>query len=165
MSIATVRVDSRLVHGQVVETWLPALEVSSVVVVDGEAAHSTLSQAAMRMALPPQIDLKVVADGDVDWAALAEGPGHVLVLVRSVQAAVEIDGALDLAAHHIPLNVGVVQHTPGRRPITAGIHLSGDEVDALDELAARGVEIEVRSLPNQPPLGAEDVRARYVKAG
>jgi len=165
MSVAAVRIDGRLVHGQVVETWLPALEVTRILVVDAEAAHSTLSQAAMRMALPPSVALTITAPEAVDWEEARAGTGRTLVLVRTVAAAVEVDRGLDLRAHEIPLNVGVVQHTPGRRPITSGIHLSSDEVEALSGLAGHGVRVELRSLPDQPPLTVDDARARFLKAG
>ena len=117
------------------------------------------------MALPPRVELAVTAPAEVDWDEARSGAGRTLVLVRTVAAAVTVDTGLDLAAHEIPLNVGVVQHTPGRRPITSGIHLSGDEVEALAGLAYRGVKVELRSLPDQPPLTVDDARARFLKAG
>lgn len=165
MSVAAVRVDGRLVHGQVVETWLPALEVTRVLVVDTEAARSTLSQAAMRMALPPTVELSIVTADAVDWPEATSGDARTLVLVRSVDAALAVDRAIDLATLEVPLNVGMVQHTAGRRPITGGIHLSGEEIDALTTLAERGVRVELRSLPTQPPLSADEARTRFSKAG
>ncbi len=48
--ISLVRVDNRLIHGQVVEAWLPHLKVSRVVVADDEAASSPLVRAAMSLA-------------------------------------------------------------------------------------------------------------------
>lgn len=34
MDFSLVRVDSRLVHGQIIETWLPYLKASRIVVVN-----------------------------------------------------------------------------------------------------------------------------------
>ena len=48
--ITLVRVDNRLIHGQVVEAWLPHLKVQRVVVADDEAASSPLIRAAMALA-------------------------------------------------------------------------------------------------------------------
>lgn len=165
MGVAMVRVDARLVHGQVVETWLPFLRATAIAVIDPATAASPLAQAAMRMALPPEVDLEVLAPEQTDWTALAARPARTLVLTGTIAGAREIDRHLGLAAADVPLNVGVVQHETGRRSITAAVHLTEAEVGILSELAAGGVRVEVRSLPSQPALGVEDVRARFAKAG
>ncbi|MDA8124239.1 MAG: PTS sugar transporter subunit IIB, partial [Deltaproteobacteria bacterium] len=38
MDIALVRVDNRLVHGQILEAWIPYLQASCIVVVDDQVA-------------------------------------------------------------------------------------------------------------------------------
>ena len=45
--ISLVRVDNRLIHGQVVEAWLPRLKVKRVVVADDEAAANLLTNPAL----------------------------------------------------------------------------------------------------------------------
>ena len=50
--IALVRVDNRLLHGQILEAWLPRLGAREVVVADDDAAASPLARAAMTLALP-----------------------------------------------------------------------------------------------------------------
>ena len=49
MEIALIRIDSRLIHGQVVQGWLPSLSVKEVVVVSDTAASSRLMGKMMRM--------------------------------------------------------------------------------------------------------------------
>jgi mannose/fructose/N-acetylgalactosamine-specific phosphotransferase system component IIB len=165
MSVAAVRVDCRLVHGQVVETWLPALKVARVLVIDADAASSQLAQSAMRLALPQGIALRVIAPGEDVLPELDEDGERTLILVSDVETAARLATALDLAERGVLFNVGVVQHDAGRRPITPGIHLSEREIDLLADLDRRGVRVEVRGLPSHNPLAVEDVRARYLKAG
>ena len=38
MDFTLIRVDSRLVHGQIIETWLPFLKATRIVVVNDEVA-------------------------------------------------------------------------------------------------------------------------------
>ena len=57
--ISLVRVDNRLIHGQVVEAWLPHLKVARVVVADDEAAHSPLIRAAMGLAVPAELEVHI----------------------------------------------------------------------------------------------------------
>jgi len=58
--IALVRVDNRLLHGQILEAWVPRLKVDRIVVADDEAAASPLAQAAMVLCLPPTLPVEVL---------------------------------------------------------------------------------------------------------
>ena len=74
--ISLVRVDNRLIHGQVVEAWLPHLKVSRVVVADDEAAASPLIRAAMGLAVQSAIEVQIQPLAQVDFAALVQGRGE-----------------------------------------------------------------------------------------
>ena len=65
--ISLVRVDNRLIHGQVVEAWLPHLKVARVVVADDEAAGSPLIRAAMALAVQSAIEVLIQPLGAVDF--------------------------------------------------------------------------------------------------
>jgi len=58
--IALVRVDNRLLHGQILETWIPRLGIREVVVADDDAARSDLARAAMTLCVPPDLPVRVV---------------------------------------------------------------------------------------------------------
>ena len=58
--VALVRVDNRLVHGQVLEAWLPALDAHGILVADDEAAGNVLARSAMSLAIPPGVVFEVL---------------------------------------------------------------------------------------------------------
>ena len=72
--IALLRVDNRLVHGQVLEAWVPRLGARRIVVVDDEAAANPLALAAVTLAVPGELAAEVLPVDAVDWAALAAAP-------------------------------------------------------------------------------------------
>jgi PTS system mannose-specific IIB component len=82
--IALVRVDNRLLHGQVLEAWMPKLGATTVVVADDEAAASPLARAAMTLCVPCEIPARIERLADVDFAALASSKALALLLVRDV---------------------------------------------------------------------------------
>ena len=57
---AFIRIDDRLIHGQVVEGWVPHLKAKHVVVASDDAAGDETAFALMRMALPERIHLAVL---------------------------------------------------------------------------------------------------------
>ncbi len=159
--IALVRVDNRLLHGQILETWIPRLGIRDVVVADDEAAGSPLAQAAMTLCVPPDLPVRVVPVDRVDWSALAASRDPALVLVRDVAALLRARaGGLEPAIAR-RVNLGNVHFADGRLPVTPSVFLTADEVARLRALAAQGFEIEARAIPSEPPAGIEEIERRY----
>lgn len=162
--IALVRVDNRLLHGQVLETWIPRLHVSSVVVADDEAAASALAQAAMTLCCPVEVPVRILPLAQVDFAALAAEPGPVLVLVRHV-AGLTAAAARGLTPALAPrLNLGNVHWAEDRRPVSPSVFLTAEDLAALQALGAAGFEIEARAIPSDPPAGLAELARRYAAA-
>jgi mannose/fructose/N-acetylgalactosamine-specific phosphotransferase system component IIB len=160
--IALARVDNRLIHGQVVSTWIPHVKAQDVVVADEEAAGSSLMQMAMTMAVPPPVEVRIAAPADIDWASLAKSPRRVLVLLRDVAAAAAARRAgLEVGS----LNLGNVHFADGRRPLLASVFLSEPELRLLDDMAREGVEIEARAVPADPKVSLAELWNRYRSRG
>jgi PTS system mannose-specific IIB component len=162
--ISLVRVDNRLLHGQVLETWIPRLQVTAVVVVDDEAAASPLAQAAMSLCCPAEVPVEVLPWAAVDFAALAARPDPILVLIRDVAGltAAAARGLTPALARR--LNLGNVHFTAGRRPLTPSIFLAEEELAALRTLAAAGFEVEARAIPGDAPAGLDELARRFAAA-
>jgi len=162
--IVLLRVDNRLVHGQVLEAWLPRLGARRLLVADDEAARSPLAQAAMTLAVPEEVATEVREVEAVDWAAAAAAAEKVLVLFREVGDLRRAVGR-GLSAARAPLvNLGNVHHARERRPVTPSVYLSRDELDALRDLAAQGFRVEARAVPSDSPTDVEEMGRRFHQA-
>ena len=165
LGVAMVRVDNRLVHGQVLEAWLPALDATAILVADDEAAGNVLARSAMTLAIPPGVKFEVVR---LQAAAEMLRPGgrgpqgaRTLVLLRDVRDAV----ALHDAGVPIPqLNLGNVHFAAGRKQVSQSVFLDAAELSALDRLAQSGMQVEVRAVPTEAPLLLPQLKARFVEA-
>ncbi|HET7753482.1 MAG TPA: PTS sugar transporter subunit IIB [Anaeromyxobacteraceae bacterium] len=158
--ISLVRVDNRLVHGQILETWLPKLGIRRLVVADDDAAGTPLARDAMCLCTPPDLPIEVTPVGKVDWAALAASREPVMVLVREVADLVRAseDG---MSAERAPrLNVGNVHYALRRRPVTPSVFLDDDELAALRDLGRSGYRVEIRALPTDAALDPDDLGER-----
>ncbi|HET9751770.1 MAG TPA: PTS sugar transporter subunit IIB [Myxococcales bacterium] len=163
--IALVRVDNRLVHGQVLEAWLPALGADGILVADDEAAGNVLARSAMSLAIPPGVSFSVLR---LDAAAELLRPGgkgpqasRTLVLLRDVRDAVL------LHERGVPLprlNIGNVHFATGRRQVSASVFLDEREVAELEQLARAGTEVELRAVPSEASLLLGDIKARFAAA-
>jgi PTS system mannose-specific IIB component len=160
--ITLVRVDNRLIHGQVVEAWLPHLKVSRIVVADDEAASSPLIRAAMALAVQSAIEVLIQPLAQVDFAALSRDGVRTLVLLRDV-AAVPFARAHGLALEH--LNLGNVHFGTVRRQVSPSVFLAEAELQALQGLAREGVRVEARAVPSEKPVELLDLTERWARAG
>ncbi|WP_223638552.1 PTS sugar transporter subunit IIB [Corallococcus sp. EGB] len=160
--ITLVRVDNRLIHGQVVEAWLPHLKVSRVVVADDEAASSPLIRAAMALAVQSAIEVQILPLAEVDFTALSRDGVRTLVLLRDV-ASVPFAFQHGLAMDQ--LNLGNVHFGTGRRQVSPSVFLAEGELQALQQLSAQGVRVEARAVPAEKAVDLPDLTERWSKAG
>ncbi len=143
--ITFLRIDSRLIHGQVVEAWLPGLKVSRVVVADDEAAHSPLMKTAMGLAVPPELEVDIRRSAEVPFAAHrhrlradpAPAPGR--------PGAPRGEGVRAFRCTRV--NLGNVHHGPMRRQVSTSVFLNAEELAPAADPGRRGVDIEARGVP------------------
>lgn len=148
MPLALVRIDDRLIHGQVVEGWLPTLGCRRVIVVCAAAAADEMQRQLMRLALPEEVALEVLAPETAAAAvrAAAAAPEPALVLAPGPS---EVLALLEAGAEFTSVNVGGMHHEAGRMRIGRAIFLSEGDKRALRAIAARGVRLEGRAVPSE----------------
>jgi PTS system mannose-specific IIB component len=158
--IVHVRIDSRLIHGQVVEGWLPVLKVGRVVVADDEAAESPLMRAAMGLAVPSGVDVDISRLDEVPFARFEQDGVRTLVLLRDVASLLRAKSR-GLPVRHV--NLGNVHHGPGRRQVSPSVFLTAEELAQLRALDASGVELEIRGVPSDRPILFREMAERFEK--
>jgi PTS system mannose-specific IIB component len=154
--IVFARVDSRLIHGQVIEAWLPYLKVGRILVADEEAANNPLTRAAMGLALPQRVVVDVVPLS-ADFSRFEKAPEPTLLLVRDIASFVRVRRQ-GIACRL--LNLGNVHYAPGRSQVTPSVFLSPEEIAVLEAIAQQGVTIEARAVPKEKPLSLPEILAR-----
>lgn len=142
---AHVRIDNRLVHGQVTVAWTRLLGVRRLVVCNDDVAADDLQRMLLPQAargLPT--DVLTVAD------TLAAAPGtEAMILVKHPEDAFRlVEGGLRPEV----VNVGNVAPRPGTAytMVTRSIAVTADEADAYRKLAA-GVPLVTQLMPRDKP--------------
>lgn len=150
--IILYRVDDRLVHGQVVEGWVPLLHAEELAVVSDEIAGDEMLRTIMRFATPEGVDLKVmtVAEAVAYLPGAEKSERKVLLLLPGLAEAV----TLTEKGIKIPsLNIGGMHYSAGKNlSIGKAIFLNDQDCAALKVLAAAGIAIEGRGVPSDTPL-------------
>ncbi len=77
-----VRIDNRLVHGQIIETWLPYTHAKHIIVVNDAVARDDLQQQIMSLAIPQSVSCSFCSVDDLNDTipALNNGNGSTIIL-------------------------------------------------------------------------------------
>jgi len=155
--LVLVRVDDRLLHGQVALNWVKALNPERIVIADDALARDPLGRAAIEAAAPPDVALRV---GTIHQAAAmlentASAPGRTIVLLRDPAGARALH---DAGVAYPRLNLGALGWAPRRARIGPQVYVSREEWEALQSLVQAGVDVTIQALPSDAAVALSAVR-------
>ncbi len=142
--IVLTRVDNRLIHGQIVQGWLPTLTVSEVLIVSPKVAQKVFLQKMLRLALPSGYKL-TVKEAKEAVKYLAEDTEKVFIIIEDIAILMEMfrEGFSPKV-----ITLGNTQFMEGKKQYSPGIFLSEEEVKDLKNIEKeKSISIEIRSLP------------------
>lgn len=151
MSIVLLRVDERLIHGQVVIGWGHELRPDRYVVVDDTLAESEWEQELYRLgAGGTEVVFATASEAAAALTGYGDDASRTVVLTRDVATMRRLaeGGALEGRT----VNVGGLHHGPGREKVLTYVHLAPSEVEDLRGLVDAGVRVQARDLPDAPKV-------------
>lgn len=146
MAVVLARVDNRLVHGQVLEAWVPQLKADTILVVDRELVRDPLRKALLQGLSHPSLEVRLTDPEGAARFVTGEGVARrVILLFSDVSGAID---ALDAGVHFDRLNLGNLHPDEGSRAVTGSVNLTAEDAQRLAELRSRGVSLEARAVPS-----------------
>lgn len=139
-----VRLDDRLIHGQVIYSWLRRMEPEEVMIV--HESLSELQKALLRSAAEKRYSLWM---GDaVQAVAHVNLSKSVLMLLASPAELQRL-----VAAGYRPevVVLGALGWLPGRERISAQVYMSREEKELLSSLAAQGIRYVIQARYDDTP--------------
>ncbi|MCL2619030.1 MAG: PTS sugar transporter subunit IIB [Defluviitaleaceae bacterium] len=145
IQIKHIRIDDRLIHGQIITAWISDAQCDTIIVADDKSAADSLSQTLFRMAVPNNISLEIATQQQAaELIKDEEKTGSALLIVRGVR---ELRELLEHGVSVTSVNVGNISQHPTRKKFSKSIWLDESEITLLQELGSRGIEMEVRVVP------------------
>lgn len=153
--IVLVRIDSRLIHGQVAMTWSHYAGGNLLLVANDEVSKDPLSQKLMDMALPPHMETRYFSiQKTIDIIHTASRDQKIVLLVESVTDAVR------LAKGGVPfreVNVGNMHFSEGKQQVHRTVSVDKDDITAFGDLAGMGIECSIQAVPQEPRVYMQDI--------
>ena len=145
--VKLLRVDERLLHGQVALNWISNVGASSILIANDEVMRDEIGKMAIKMAKPAGVNLAI---RDIDGAAeLLNNPESagitIFVIVRTVSDALRL---AQKTTEIKSVNIGGIKKKEGSRLIAPAVFVNKDDINTLRELDKLVGQIEFRMLPS-----------------
>jgi PTS system mannose-specific IIB component len=146
MPIVLVRVDDRLIHGQILESWIPSTRAQELIVANDTLAADLVQKTIMQAAIPYSVDviidsvehvasiLRQSENSEVRRMIIVEDPVDALRLRR---AGVAFDR----------LNLGNLVTSEVTVCLSRTVSVGGESLRALRMILEEGIKVSIQSVP------------------
>lgn len=158
--ITMIRIDDRLVHGQVAVKWSKQLNLSRIIVVNDNIAKNEIQVSALKMAAPTGVKVavlptekaaKIINDPrskDMRILVLTNEPKYVANLLPMI----EERPLLNMA------NYGRIGGTLSeKQKITETVYVSEEDKKCLQGIFDQGLDFTYQPLPDDPKQSLKDL--------
>lgn len=153
--IIHVRIDDRMIHGQVATQWSGRLNATRIMVINDSIVNDDMRKTVVRLAAPANVSTSILSR----QKALTnikngkyKGQRVLLICVSPVDVNYLIDNGLPIKS----VNVGNLAQRDGTERIRPSLNVTPEEKEAFKKLIGRGVEVTVIPTPQSPTVYLKD---------
>lgn len=152
--IKLIRVDYRLLHGQVAVSWTGTLGADALLVSD-TLKHDKLRMQMLALAKPNGVKVVVKNTKEaIDVLKSGKTDNYSLFIIcETVEIAAQIIREFDLKQ----LNLGNITFAEGKQKISKSIYVNEDEKNTIKELINEGVDVFIQMVPTENKIEAKNV--------
>ncbi|MER2175121.1 MAG: PTS sugar transporter subunit IIB [Carnobacterium sp.] len=147
MSITAVRIDGRLIHGQVANLWTTKLGINRIMVVDDGVTTNAIEKSGLKLATPAGVKLSILSIEKAATNLLAGKYDSQRLLIIAKKP----DRLLKLVELGVPIkkiNVGNMSQSDESKSITRSINVIDEDIENFKKLTENGVELVSQMVPN-----------------
>ena len=146
--IKLLRVDYRLVHGQVAISWSRHIGADFILVANDEVAKDEMRQSMLRLSKPQGMKLviKSIEDSVKSIKSGVTDKYKMFIVVNNIQD-------VERLAKEIPelnyVNLGVLPANENTKALSKAINVTSEDVKTLKKLLAKNIEIDIQQVPTE----------------
>ncbi|MDI9519461.1 MAG: PTS sugar transporter subunit IIB [Erysipelotrichaceae bacterium] len=155
-NISLVRIDDRLIHGQVITAWVKVFPVTKILIIDNELAGNRLMSRIYRAAAP--IGIEVLIKNEEDSINFIKEPPlkneEIMILVKTPQVIER------LTQNEIPISkivLGGMGARDDRKRFNRNISVNQEEEDCLKRMLNNNISIVYQLVPLETPMDLNNI--------
>ena len=151
--IKFVRVDHRLLHGQVAFAWTKSLGTDCILIANDKVVQDEIHSSALRLSKPSGVKLviKNIADSIEALNSGVTDKYKLFIIIGSIADAYRLCSAVPAIKS---VNLGGIKSEEGKVQISKAIYVSEEEKETIRKIADLGIEVEVRMVPDDASVNA-----------
>lgn len=149
MNIALLRIDDRLIHGQVATSWAKAVKCEAIFAVNDDVANDELRRELLLQIVPPGLKGYVIP---VEKAIKVyhnpkyTGKNILWLITKPADALRLIEGGVKIDK----INVGGMTYKDGNKMLSDAVTVGKADVEAFHKLLDLGVDLSMQKVATNP---------------
>ncbi|NDO83777.1 PTS mannose/fructose/sorbose transporter subunit IIB [Citrobacter sp. NCU1] len=152
-TISLLRIDDRLIHGQVMTGWVKHINASKIIIVDDELVNDDFMISVLEMAVPNHMTLKIYnIEQATEVLSDIKNDGNDDNIIILVKSPVPVLSLIQRGVSFNELIVGGMGVNEKRSRLYRNLAASESERTAFREIDKLGLSINIRVLPSDAPM-------------
>lgn len=152
--IKLVRIDYRLLHGQVAFAWANNLNINAILIANDAVANDDMRKSSLRLAKPSYSKLIFKS---IDDSADAINSGvtddyRLMVVVENVHDAFKLASKVKSISR---INLGLSQKREDTQMIAKAVYITEKEQELINQLIDQGIEVYLQQSPNDQSINVK----------
>ena len=153
--IKLLRVDHRLVHGQVAINWSRHIGADCILVANDEVAKDEMRQSMLRLSKPQGMKL-VTKSVEDSIKALKSGVTDKYNLFIVVNNILDVERLTDAVPGLKHVNLGVLPANEHTIALSKAINVTKEDIETLKRLLAKQVNMEIQQVPTESVIQVDE---------
>lgn len=155
--ISMIRMDDRLLHGQVAFAWKAALNYNAVVIASDSVVNDEVKKMALKMCCPS--DVRIAIRSVTEALKLLKNPKisklNVLVVMDNTKDLLKL--CQELTEKPI-INLGGMTKKENTYELIKAVNVTKEDIDCLDSVIELGYQIECRQVPTDKAISYQKAK-------
>ncbi|MGL4590126.1 MAG: PTS system mannose/fructose/N-acetylgalactosamine-transporter subunit IIB [Mycoplasmatales bacterium] len=154
MIVKHIRLDSRLIHGQVASFWSNFLAVNRIIVVSNDVIKNKTLIEMLKMACPTGIKLSILSPTSLKKKFDEERYQNeiILIVTDTVETLHQLMILTDMTMYIKKINIGNLSSGLNKIQLKKSVYVNKKEYDLFIELSKLAVEIDAKMVPNDESI-------------
>ncbi len=148
MPVTHMRIDNRLIHGQVTTTWATTIKTNRLIVTNDKVGRDQLQKMLLPQAARGVPTLVLTIDETIQYVQSEQGQKeYIFIIAKFPEDALRLlDGGIKPAE----INVGNQAPTPGTKfkMVTHSIAVTAEDAAFYRAIAAKGYRLTSKMMPS-----------------
>jgi PTS system mannose-specific IIB component len=147
MGVTAIRIDARLIHGQVATLWQGVWNCDRIMVIDEKSANDPVLKSVLRIACPGAVRLSVLEAGKAaaNLKSGKYGSEKIVIVTKTPDQLVTLlDAGFEPGCE---VTVGNMSAGEGKKRVTSNISVTEEDAKAFHRLADAGWKIVEQMVP------------------